>query len=258
MFHDRENHLQRFQTYSSAFLSSLTIHLIYIHPALGQWRDIIQRAEENLHTKTLAFYHEQVQPLLHRHWGSSSHPGGLSSKQAAEKARQNLRQFTSYLDELDYELLQHLDNQNNAQAEDLNASMWALAKDSKNEAIAMRIITVVTLIFLPATFVSTFFSAGVLKSVDDFAAPNDSTANDVGSNTTTAQPRGITFPNMTGRITTDFAMLSLWGIISGAALAVTAIFTVAWFIQEQRRLRRRMDALERQWPEIYERIKAFS
>jgi Mg2+ and Co2+ transporter CorA len=38
--------------------------------------------------------------------------------------------------------------------EELTKSMGKLGSDSQKEAIAMRIITVVTLIFLPATFVS--------------------------------------------------------------------------------------------------------
>lgn len=38
--------------------------------------------------------------------------------------------------------------------EDLTLNMGQIGADSQKEAIAMRIITVVTLVFLPATFVS--------------------------------------------------------------------------------------------------------
>ncbi|EHK96947.1 hypothetical protein M7I_7347 [Glarea lozoyensis 74030] len=38
-----------------------------------------------------------------------------------------------------------------------------ISQASQREAIAMRIITVVTLLYLPATFVSTFFSTDIIK-----------------------------------------------------------------------------------------------
>lgn len=38
--------------------------------------------------------------------------------------------------------------------EDLTVSMWYMGALAQKEAIAMRIITVLTLIFLPATFAS--------------------------------------------------------------------------------------------------------
>jgi hypothetical protein len=41
-----------------------------------------------------------------------------------------------------------------AKEEDLNASLWALARRGENDAVAVRIITVITLIYLPAAFVS--------------------------------------------------------------------------------------------------------
>ncbi|RDW91278.1 hypothetical protein BP5796_02443 [Coleophoma crateriformis] len=51
---------------------------------------------------------------------------------------------------------EHLQTQATEKMEDLTISNY-------KEAIAMRIITVVTLIYLPATFVSTFFSTDVIK-----------------------------------------------------------------------------------------------
>ncbi|KAI9767403.1 MAG: hypothetical protein M1839_004507 [Geoglossum umbratile] len=53
-------------------------------------------------------------------------------------------------------VLQHLQSQ-------ASESMHAIGIMSQKEAVAMRIITVVTLIYLPATFVSTFFSTDVVK-----------------------------------------------------------------------------------------------
>ncbi|QDS74919.1 hypothetical protein FKW77_004190 [Venturia effusa] len=53
-------------------------------------------------------------------------------------------------------ILQHLQSQATARMERLNANM-------EKEAIVMRIITIVTLIYLPATFVSTFFSTDIVK-----------------------------------------------------------------------------------------------
>ncbi|KAF2006620.1 hypothetical protein P154DRAFT_615337 [Amniculicola lignicola CBS 123094] len=53
-------------------------------------------------------------------------------------------------------VLQHLQSQT-------TEAMTNLTYMSYNEAIIMRIITVVTLIYLPATFVSTFFSTDVVK-----------------------------------------------------------------------------------------------
>ncbi|KAE9966408.1 hypothetical protein BLS_007031 [Venturia inaequalis] len=53
-------------------------------------------------------------------------------------------------------ILQHLQSQSTARMERLNANM-------EKEAIVVRIITIVTLIYLPATFVSTFFSTDIVK-----------------------------------------------------------------------------------------------
>lgn len=60
-------------------------------------------------------------------------------------------------------ILQHLQSQATEKMEKLTISMHKIGALSQKEAIAMRIITVVTLIYLPATFVSTFFSTDVIK-----------------------------------------------------------------------------------------------
>ncbi|KAF1851034.1 uncharacterized protein K460DRAFT_328553 [Cucurbitaria berberidis CBS 394.84] len=56
-------------------------------------------------------------------------------------------------------VLQHLQGQAAERTEQLNRNL-------EREAIVMRIITIVTLLYLPATFVSTFFSTDVVKYQD--------------------------------------------------------------------------------------------
>ncbi|KXH29940.1 hypothetical protein CSIM01_13816 [Colletotrichum simmondsii] len=63
-------------------------------------------------------------------------------------------------------LIQHLQTQAALVASKLTASMYDQADRSAMEAIAMRIVTVVTLVYLPATFSSTFFSTDVVKYED--------------------------------------------------------------------------------------------
>ena len=47
------------------------------------------------------------------------------------------------------------------------ARVHRLNKNMEEEAIVVRIITLVTLIYLPATFVSTFFSTDIIKYADE-------------------------------------------------------------------------------------------
>ncbi|KAK1689034.1 hypothetical protein BDP55DRAFT_426919 [Colletotrichum godetiae] len=63
-------------------------------------------------------------------------------------------------------LMQHLQGQTAEVAYKLNTRMFEQANQSATEAVAMRIITVVTLIYLPATFSSTFFSTDIIKYQD--------------------------------------------------------------------------------------------
>jgi len=53
-------------------------------------------------------------------------------------------------------ILQHLQSQ-------ATEKMEKLTEMAQREAISMRVITVVTMIYLPATFVSTFFSTDIVK-----------------------------------------------------------------------------------------------
>lgn len=63
-------------------------------------------------------------------------------------------------------LIQHLQTQSALISSKLTASMYDQADRSAVEAIAVRIVTIVTLIYLPATFSSTFFSTDVVKYQD--------------------------------------------------------------------------------------------
>ncbi|KAK7914324.1 hypothetical protein PG985_012027 [Apiospora marii] len=63
-------------------------------------------------------------------------------------------------------VLQQLQIQNALKQESVAASMWEFSERGQKEAIAMRIITVITLLYLPPTFVSTFFSTDVVKYQD--------------------------------------------------------------------------------------------
>ncbi|KAL8922484.1 MAG: hypothetical protein Q9172_003549 [Xanthocarpia lactea] len=60
-------------------------------------------------------------------------------------------------------ILQHLQTQTTQRMEDLTTSMQNIGIGSQKEAIIMRIITAVTLIYLPGTFVSTLFSTNVIR-----------------------------------------------------------------------------------------------
>ncbi|CAN9275664.1 unnamed protein product [Alternaria alternata] len=64
-------------------------------------------------------------------------------------------------------VLQHLQSQASERTEQLNRNL-------EREAVVMRIITIVTLIYLPATFVSTFFSTDVIKYQDQDQSPSQS------------------------------------------------------------------------------------
>ncbi|CAO1606007.1 hypothetical protein XANCAGTX0491_009506 [Xanthoria calcicola] len=60
-------------------------------------------------------------------------------------------------------VVQHLQTQTTQKMEDLTTSMHGIGVGSQKEAIIMRIITAVTLVYLPGTFVSTLFSTDVIR-----------------------------------------------------------------------------------------------
>lgn len=63
-------------------------------------------------------------------------------------------------------VLQHLQTQVSDRTEQLN-------KNLEREAVVMRIITILTLIYLPATFVSTLFSTDIVKYQDQNQSPDN-------------------------------------------------------------------------------------
>ncbi|KAL8754822.1 MAG: hypothetical protein Q9199_004065 [Rusavskia elegans] len=64
-------------------------------------------------------------------------------------------------------VVQHLQSQTTQKMEDLTTSMHSIGIGSQKEAIIMRIITAVTLVYLPGTFVSTLFSTDVIRFPDN-------------------------------------------------------------------------------------------
>ena len=70
------------------------------------------------------------------------------------------------------QILQHLQSQASERIETVSYHM-------AREAIVMRIITIVTLIYLPATFVSTFFSTDIIKYQNQDGPPGEGTFSSV-------------------------------------------------------------------------------
>ncbi|KAI1739729.1 hypothetical protein F4680DRAFT_134205 [Xylaria scruposa] len=108
-------------------------------------------------------------------------------------------------------VVQHFQSQSTENMEKMNSNM-------EKEAILMRIITIVTLIYLPATFVSTFFSTDVIKYQNG--------QNDSGSFSYTAMMR--------------------WLQVALPLTAVTLLLAWAWNIRAKRQLRNREET--GQWP----------
>lgn len=63
-------------------------------------------------------------------------------------------------------VFQQLQTQTAIKQEALAFSMWEFSQNAQKETIAMRIITVITLLYLPPTFVCTFFGTDVIKYQD--------------------------------------------------------------------------------------------
>lgn len=64
-------------------------------------------------------------------------------------------------------VVQQLQTQAALKQEALASSMWEFSEQGQKEAIAMRVVTVITLIYLPPTFVSTLFSTDIIKYQDN-------------------------------------------------------------------------------------------
>ncbi|KAK4451108.1 hypothetical protein QBC34DRAFT_58067 [Podospora aff. communis PSN243] len=81
-------------------------------------------------------------------------------------------------------LIQHLAAQNAAKQEDYTQIMYRQQHKTSLDAVAMKVITVITLVYLPMTFVSTFFSTDVVKY-----QPEDDSSNSTGMQSETSKER---------------------------------------------------------------------
>lgn len=89
-------------------------------------------------------------------------------------------------------VLQHLSSQATESMESLTRSMYNVALLSQTEAAAMRVITVLTLLYLPATFVSTFFSTDVVHYGNQGSNGNSTlTGGQEGNNATSFSPLAL-------------------------------------------------------------------
>ncbi|CAJ2504351.1 Uu.00g117450.m01.CDS01 [Anthostomella pinea] len=113
-------------------------------------------------------------------------------------------------------LIQHLQAQTAARQEELTARQEKLAKKAGLEAIAVRIITVITLFYLPATFVSTFFSTNAVTFQND--GSDDSTS---GNTTAPSQ-----------------LALERFFEVSVPLMALTFGLAIAWYYYERRQIRK--------------------
>ncbi|KAI1346722.1 hypothetical protein F5Y01DRAFT_308100 [Xylaria sp. FL0043] len=107
---------------------------------------------------------------------------------AAISCQKAIKKFSARMDEFIYDLQTQVDRGNilskiardrknivlqqaqmhtAARQERLADSMWQFAERGQKETIAMRTVTVITLLYLPPTFVSTFFSTDVVKYQDN-------------------------------------------------------------------------------------------
>ncbi|KAJ9151304.1 Fungal specific transcription factor domain-containing protein [Pleurostoma richardsiae] len=128
-------------------------------------------------------------------------------------------------------LIQHLQAQAATRQEQFAAAMWKQAERSGTEAVAMRIITIITLIYLPPTFSSTFFSTDVVKY-----------QNGDGDSGAGAESR---------------SMLALWRWleVSLPLMALTFAAAGAWFFYERHQRGKRKRDLKRRFPDVFDNMK---
>ncbi|KAL9080572.1 MAG: hypothetical protein Q9157_000714 [Trypethelium eluteriae] len=188
-----------FDSLEDCFRSTLAAHLLYCHWSTEDWRwyirwleDIIDEEYKPYHIQDLQYWQDKTNEAV---MVLEANVGVIS---ALRKFYANLREhkdfpaelknrvtddiisFAAHLDEItdDFNMqisrakllagitndrkelvVQHLQGQVAERTERLNLNL-------EREAIVMRIITIVTLVYLPATFVSTFFSTDIVKYQD--------------------------------------------------------------------------------------------
>ncbi|KAK1751005.1 hypothetical protein QBC47DRAFT_351783 [Echria macrotheca] len=154
-------------------------------------------------------------------------------------AKTNVKEFVAQLDEYMYDLemqlkranqalrlakdrkdilIQHLNAQNAAKQESYTQIMWQQQHKTVLDAVAMKVVTVVTLFFLPMTFVSTFFSTDVVKYQSD-----------PGSASPTASLSGLD-----GNF--SISALRMFFVISVPLMIITFLFAYALYWRESRRI----------------------
>lgn len=109
--------------------------------------------------------------------------------------------------------------------------MWRQQHKTGLDAVAMKVITVITLVYLPMTFVSTFFSTDVVKyQPDDSSGPSTSGA---GSDMATSREQLSTLA------------LKRFFAISIPLMVVTFLCALGWYRWETHRIKKRAKGHEK-------------
>ncbi|KAK0729526.1 hypothetical protein B0H67DRAFT_559020 [Lasiosphaeris hirsuta] len=127
-------------------------------------------------------------------------------------------------------LLHNLNAQNAARQERYTKIMYEQQHKTGLDAIVMKVITVVTLIYLPMTFVSTFFSTDVVKYQPD-PDPGPS------SSSSTASGTGPILP-AEGNESFSSLALQRFFTISIPLMVLTFVLAYGWYWWESRRIKK--------------------
>jgi len=120
--------------------------------------------------------------------------------------------------------------------------MWDQQHKTGLDAVAMKIITVITLFYLPATFVSTFFSTDVLKY-----QPEDAESVAVSSTTTSTPVPSSLPPSPPSKEQYSPLALERFFTLSIPLMAVTFACAVAWYAWEKRNMNKRREKDKMMW-----------
>ncbi|KAK7212812.1 hypothetical protein V2G26_019990 [Clonostachys chloroleuca] len=104
----------------------------------------------------------------------------------------------------------------------VSKSMWEQTLRSSQEASTMRIITIITLVYLPPTFVSTFFSTDIVK-----------------------YQNGESYSALA---------LGRWWSVTGPLMGATLIIVGAWFTVESRWRKKEKKQLQARYPGVFPTI----
>ncbi|KAK0743530.1 hypothetical protein B0T18DRAFT_439395 [Schizothecium vesticola] len=131
-------------------------------------------------------------------------------------------------------LIQHLSAQNAAKQEEYTKVMWRQQHKTGLDAVAMKVITVITLVYLPMTFVSTFFSTDVVKY-----QPDDSGYRPSASGTSTGGDAAAAQEKLSRLALERFFEISI------PLMAVTFACAVGWYRWETYRIKKRVSVYEK-------------